>query len=160
MTAHEIELIKRSVSRIVPVANAAVYLFFSKLYELHPELKELSDAMPQSEEQRYFGILLYLINRIEKSDIPETLLTHFGSQCRNLGYSDLQLTSFSNAFYWTLEQTLRSAFTEEVQVSWRSFIREILVPIQQGYNHPELLVHFSNYSSTDTIKRNNRFCIH
>ncbi|MBI5727213.1 MAG: hypothetical protein HY965_05140 [Ignavibacteriales bacterium] len=118
-------IIRKSISRILPVANAAVFIFFSKLYEMDPDLKCMMKISDEAGERKYFGILVFLINRMDSIDSGFPLLEELAANCILQGMKEKHFVVLGQAFYWTLAQTLRSAFTEEVKNAWKNFILEI-----------------------------------
>lgn len=125
-------VIRKSISRIVPVANAAVFIFFSKLYEMDPELKYLMKIPDEAGERKYFGILIFFVNRMDALENGMPLLDELGNSCRLHGMKEKHFIVLGQAFYWTLAQTLRSAFTEEVKNAWKNFILEVFKSFYPG----------------------------
>ncbi|MBI2419006.1 MAG: hypothetical protein HYV28_14125 [Ignavibacteriales bacterium] len=125
-------VIRKSISRILPVANAAVFIFFSKLYEMDPELKCMMKISDEAGERKYFGILVFLINRMDTFESGFPLLEELGADCRLQGMKEKHFIVLGQAFYWTLAQTLRSAFTEEVKSAWKNFILEVFNTFYPG----------------------------
>lgn len=70
MTNKEIELVKASWAKVVPISNVAAELFYRKLFEIDPTLKCL---FPENLEEQ--GIKLMMINTaVNGLDSPQQVV--------------------------------------------------------------------------------------
>lgn len=134
MTAVEILLVRESLNRILPVSNASVYIFFSTLYELEPELKGILSIDPASDERKYFGLMLYLITLLDDQHSFQRACEDFGLLCRRKGLRGEHIGTIAAALHSTLEQTLRSAFSGGARAAWEKLIASAVYSLKIGYS--------------------------
>jgi len=92
MTTEEISLLKSSIQKIRPVAEQAAALFYARLFELDPTLRELFEGDMITQSRR---------------------LWHASSHVKQSHYD-----SIGEALLWTLSKGLGADFTFETRAAW------------------------------------------
>jgi hemoglobin-like flavoprotein len=118
MTTREIFLLKSSFRRIAPNASQTAALFFARLFELDPALRELFTSDMGRQGRRLMQMIGYAVSGL---DHPETLAPTF----RQLGQlhaayhvKESHYETAGTALLWALGKVLGEGFTEETCVAW------------------------------------------
>jgi len=118
LTSQQINLVQRSWSQVLPIADTAASLFYGRLFELDPSLRALftTDLKEQGKK------LMHMINlAVRGLDDPDKLIPavrDLGRRHTGYGVKDEHYDTVGAALIWTLEKGLDDAFTPEVQEAW------------------------------------------
>lgn len=118
MTSAEITLVKESFRKVLPIADQAAALFYTRLFELDPSLRALfhGDMAEQGRKLMHMlGMAVAGLDRLEQL-VPAVRalgLRHAGYRVRDEHYETV-----GEALLWTLGRGLGSAFTPEMQAAW------------------------------------------
>jgi len=125
MTPRQIQLVKSTWARVVPIRETAAELFYGRLFELEPSYRQMfkNDMTEQGKK------LMKTINiAVEALDDVEPLvptLKQMGADHAGYGVVDRDYNVVGAALLWTLEQGLGEAFTDEVKNAWAA-VYEVL----------------------------------
>lgn len=119
MTSEEVELVRESWRRLGPEGERASQLFYDRLFELHPESRQLFAGTDLPAQGRKLmdmigGIVGSLDAPLEA--IPE--VAALGRRHVSYGVQDRDYASVGAALLWTLEQLLGDSFTPELHDAW------------------------------------------
>lgn len=118
MTSTEISLVKESFRKVLPIADQAAALFYTRLFELDPSLRALfhGDMAEQGRKLMHMlGMAVAGLDRLEQL-VPAVRalgLRHAGYRVRDEHYETV-----GEALLWTLGRGLGAAFTPEMQAAW------------------------------------------
>ena len=118
MNTQEIQTLQQSFARVEPIAETAAALFYTRLFELDPNLRPLfkSDLKAQG-EKLMSAIKLVVIGM----DAPERIIPavqSLGQRHAGYGVCPEHYTTVGEALLWTLEKGLGEAYTPEVEAAW------------------------------------------
>lgn len=118
MTPQEIVLVKTSFRKIVPIADQAAALFYARLFELDPSLRELFHGDMSSQGRKLMQMIGLAVNGLDRLDslapsIRQLGMRHAGYQVRDEHYDTV-----GEALLWTLGKGLGADFTNEMQAAW------------------------------------------
>ena len=132
MTPQQIELVKVTWVKVVPIADKAAELFYGRLFELDPSVKSMfkNDMTEQGKK------LMKTINiAVEALDDVEPLiptLKEMGAAHAGYGVKDKDYNTVGAALLWTLEQGLGDAFTVEVKNAWGAVYEVLANTMKEG----------------------------
>ena len=132
MTPQQIELVKETWVKVVPIADKAAELFYARLFELDPSVKPMfkNDMTEQGKK------LMKTINiAVEALDDVEPLiptLKEMGAAHVGYGVKDKDYNTVGAALLWTLEQGLGDAFTDEVRNAWGAVYEVLASTMKEG----------------------------
>jgi hemoglobin-like flavoprotein len=118
MKPEQIELVKSSWVKVVPVAEQAAELFYGKLFELNPELKSLFKSDMKEQGRKLMAMLSTAINSLDKVETIIPAVQDMGRRHVAYGVKDEDYDTVGEALLWTLEQGLGDGFTTEVKGAW------------------------------------------
>ena len=118
MTPAQIEAVKNSWAKVVPIADQASILFYDKLFALDPSLRAL--FKPDMTEQRklLMTMLGTAVDGLDRLDTIVPAIQALGRRHKNYGVTQANYGTVGEALLWTLEQGLGDAFTAEVKEAW------------------------------------------
>ena len=120
MTPESDRLIRESWERLLPVGDAMVESFYSKLFESNPELEKLFRPTDMKEQRRKFLVMLSEIIRV--IDMPELLISEVADSGRrhvSYGVQDRDYEDVGAALLWAIGRALGDSCTPEVLSAWR-----------------------------------------
>lgn len=118
MTNDEIELVKASWAKVVPISNVAAELFYDKLFEIDPELKSM---FPESLEEQGKKLMMMINTAVYGLDSLEQIVPAvkaLGQRHADYGVIDAHYDTVGEALIWTLDQGLGDGFTDDVKNAW------------------------------------------
>jgi hemoglobin-like flavoprotein len=118
MTPAEITLVKESFRKVLPIADQAAALFYTRLFELDPTLRALFHGDMVAQGRKLMHMLGMAVAGLDRLDqlvpaVRQLGLRHAGYQVRDEHYETV-----GEALLWTLSRGLGAAFTQEVQAAW------------------------------------------
>jgi hemoglobin-like flavoprotein len=118
MTPVQIEAVKESWSKVVPIADQAAVLFYQRLFTLDPSLRAL--FKPDMTEQRklLMTMLGTAVGGLERLDTIVPAIHALGQRHKGYGVTAANYAAVGQALLWTLEQGLGDAFTPDVREAW------------------------------------------
>jgi len=118
MTAEEINAVKTSFAKVVPIADQAGLMFYEKLFQLDPSLRTMfaDDIEPQS--KKLMQIVSVAVDGLDKLETIVPALHALGSRHATYGVRDEHYDTVATALLWTLEKGLGPDFTPFVKDAW------------------------------------------
>ena len=113
------ELVQKSLADLGEDVTETAVLFYQRLFELDPNLEPIFKGDLQLQRAKFLDTLSFVVKHL---DVHETIaepvkqlgLRHFDYGVQNDHYQTVAI-----ALIWALEQSLGSAFTNEVRVAWQ-----------------------------------------
>lgn len=118
MTPEKIELVKSSWSRLVPVSEQAAALFYGRLFELAPELKQLFQSDMEEQGLKLMTMINTAVNSLDKLETIVPAVQDMGRRHVDYGVKDEDYDTVGAALIWTLEHGLGDTFTDDVKGAW------------------------------------------
>ena len=132
ITQQHKELVNKTWSNVVPIADTAAELFYGRLFELDPSVKPMfkGDMKEQGAKlMKTIGLAVSALNDLEPL-IPT--LKEMGAAHAGYGVKDAHYNTVGNALLWTLEKGLGDAFTDEVKNAWASVYEVLATTMKSG----------------------------
>ena len=120
MKPEQIELVQRSFAGVVPIAAQASELFYSRLFEIAPEVEPLFVVNMEDQGRMLMSMLATVVSGLDK---PETIIPAAEALAvRHKDYGALpeHYDLVGEALIWTLEQGLGDAFTPQTRDAWEN----------------------------------------
>ncbi len=118
MTPTQVETVKQSFGFVAPISTQAGALFYRRLFELDPALRQLfsADIRPQSE--KLMQTITVVVNSLDRLEEILPAVKALGARHVEYGVVDAHYDTVAAALLWTLEQGLGAKFTSEVREAW------------------------------------------
>ncbi len=118
MTPADIERVQGTWSKVLPIRDVAADLFYGKLFELDPSLREIFPSDMAEQKRKLMMMLNTAVNGLSDVEKLVPAVQDLGRRHVGYGVKDAHYGTVGAALLWTLEQGLGDAFTDEVKASW------------------------------------------
>ncbi len=118
MTTREISLLKSSFQKIGPVAEQAATLFYARLFELDPSLREFFHGNMAERGRKLWSMLSLAVNGIERLETLAPAIRQLGLNQAGQYVKERHYDSVGDALLWALAKGLGADFTQETRVAW------------------------------------------
>ena len=118
MTPEDIERVQATWKKVLPIRNTAAELFYGKLFEMDPQLRDLFPADLADQKRKLMMMLNTAVSGLSNVDALVPAVQELGRRHVGYGVRDEHYATVGAALLWTLEQGLGEAFTDEVKASW------------------------------------------
>lgn len=138
MNQQQIALVRQSFALVQPIATEAAALFYDKLFEADPSLRELFRGNMTHQGQRLMGMIGSALGLLDRPAALLPVLRSLGA--RHAGYQVRaeHYDTVGAALLKTLEQGLGHAFTPEARSAWVELYDVISRTMQEGAREPAM----------------------
>ena len=133
MHESEIALVQDSWEKVVPIADTAAKLFYNRLFDIDPSLKELFSQTDMAEQRKkLMQIITVAVRGLQRIDELLPAIEAMGRRHSGYGVREEHYTTVATALLWTLEQGLGPAFTPDVRSAWVETYTILSAVMQRG----------------------------
>jgi hemoglobin-like flavoprotein len=118
MTPNQIQLVQSTLPFIVSEKEQVARLFYARLFQLDPALRDLFGADLAKQGQKLVTMLGTLIAGLNRPEQIVPLLSALGQRHTSYGVQDSHYATVGAALLWTLERCLGPDFTAEMREAW------------------------------------------
>ena len=118
MTSRQIDLVQQSFRLIQPIIDDAAILFYERLFELDPSLRQMFQRPRREQARLLTQTLNVVVKGIDRPDQLRGAVQALGQRHAGYGVRDEHYETVGQALLWTLESGLKNAFTSEVRDAW------------------------------------------
>ena len=118
MDAQTIALVQASFEKVVPIADVAADLFYTRLFELDPSLRPMFKADLSEQKKQLMQILTVAVRGLNRLDEIVPAVQALGRRHAGYHVRPEHYATVAAALLWTLEQGLGAAFTPELKAAW------------------------------------------
>lgn len=118
VTPTDVSLVQSSWAKVAPISDTAADLFYGRLFELDPSLKELFPDDMAAQKKNLMQTLAVCVNGL--NDLGEIVpaVKALGQRHVNYKVKDEHYETVGAALLWTLSQGLGDEFTTETSEAW------------------------------------------
>ena len=120
MTSSEISLVKESFRMIAPSSDQAAALFYARLFELDPELREVFRGDMVEQGRKLMHMIATAVAALDRIDTLLPAVRDLGARHARYGMNEEHYATAGAALMWTLEKGLGADFTPSVRDAWTS----------------------------------------
>ncbi len=118
MTPSDINLVKDSFRKIVPIADQAAALFYARLFELDPALRPMFRGDMREQGRKLMAMIATAVAALERLDEIVPAIRQLGARHVAYGVQEEHYATVGAALLWTLEKGLGPEFTPAVKSAW------------------------------------------
>lgn len=118
MTPEQKTLVQESFAKVAPIAETAADIFYTKLFELDPELKPLFKGDIKEQGKKLMAVLGTAVAGLDDLENLVPVVQDLGKRHAGYGVKDEHYGTVAEALLYTLEQGLGEDFTPEVKDAW------------------------------------------
>jgi nitric oxide dioxygenase len=119
MTPNQQGLVQSTFDRVLPIADDAAALFYSRLFHLDPTLRPMFSRDLRQQGQKLMDMMAMAVRNLGRYDLIEDGVRALGIR-HHVAYGVLehQYDTVARALLWTLEQGLGDEWSDEVRDAW------------------------------------------
>ncbi len=118
MNNEQVKLVQESFAKVLPIADVAADLFYTRLFELDPSLRRLFPTDMAEQKHKLMLTLKFAVNSLSRLGDLVPVVQALGQRHAGYGVKNEHYNTVGAALIWTLEQGLGAAFTPEVKAAW------------------------------------------
>ena len=119
MTPEQKKIVQRTWKLVVPIADKAATLFYSRLFEIDPSTRPMFRAETLAEQRKKLvQILAAAVSGLDDLDALVPVVKDLGRRHAGYGVTAAHYGSVGQALLWTLEHGLGAAWTPEAKAAW------------------------------------------
>lgn len=118
LSVQQIQLIRDSWQRVIPMKEKAAELFYARLFELDPLVKPLFKGKLDSQGDKLMLTMNVVVNSLDNLGEVEAMLQAMGKRHIIYGVEAAHYETVGAAFLWVLQQGLGEHYTAEVEEAW------------------------------------------
>lgn len=136
LTQQQIALVKASFQEIVPMADVAADLFYSRLFLLDPTLKAMFRGNMKDQGRKLMKMLGVAIAALDNLEKVVPAIEDLGRRHVQYGVKKEHYEAVGTALLWTLEEGLGDQFTPRVKEAWTAVYTLVAeTAINAGYSN-------------------------
>ena len=140
MEAKTIELVQGTFKQVVPIADTAADIFYTKLFELDPALKPLFKGNMKEQGAKLMSMIGTAVNGLNNLDAIVPAVQNLGRGHVGYGVKDSHYDTVGSALLFTLDKGLGEAFTDEVKTAWTEVYTLLATTMKDAANEAEAAV--------------------
>ena len=133
MTPDQINLVRSTWEKIVPIADNAADLFYSRLFEIDPKLRNLFETTNLAAQKK--KLLQALATAIASLDALDKLAPQpeeLGCRHATYGVIDSHYEAVGSALLWTLQHGLGDGWSRDAEAAWSAVYGLVAKAMQAG----------------------------
>jgi hemoglobin-like flavoprotein len=118
MTPDQVKSVQASFAKVAPIADTAAGIFYSRLFEIAPEVKPLSRGDMTEQGRKLMRTLTVVVNGLGNLEAILPAASALAKNHVTYGVKASHYAPVGAALLWTLERGLGLDWTPEVQNAW------------------------------------------
>ena len=118
MTPQQVTLVQNSWEQVMPIQDTAAGLFYQRLFETDPSLKDLFKGDMQVQGRKLMSMITVAVRNLQRLSEIVPAVRDLGRRHVGYGVKPADYATVGAALLWTLEQGLGDAFTPELKAAW------------------------------------------
>ena len=118
LTNEEIELVKSSWAKLLPISDVAAELFYGRLFEIDPALKFMFSDNMEEQGKKLMLMINTAVTGLDGLEQIVPAVKAMGERHAGYGVADAHYDTVGEALIWTLGEGLGDDFTDEVKNAW------------------------------------------
>jgi len=118
MTPAQIDMIQASFAKVAPIAETAADIFYTRLFEVAPEVKPMFKGDIKEQGKKLMTTLGVVVNGLKNLDAIVPVAQKLAVQHVDYGVKPEHYTVVGESLIFTLEKGLGDAFTDELKEAW------------------------------------------
>ena len=115
----QIDLVKETWARVIPISETACRLFYDRLFETSPHLAPMFYGLDLvSQRQKLVKAINMVVMSLERIDALIPSIRDLGQRHLNYGAEESHYAQVGAALLWTLETGLGEDWSEAAEKAW------------------------------------------
>lgn len=118
VTSNEKYLVQETFALVEPIAEAAAEMFYNKLFELDPSLRDMFSGDMKAQGRKLMATLKVAVKGLDDLEKLVPVVQDLGRRHGDFGVKDAHYGTVAEALLWTLQEGLGDVFTPDVKNAW------------------------------------------
>ncbi len=118
MTDEDTRLVHESWSKTEFVQEMVAELFYTRLFELDPALREIFAVDARERQQKFASFMGATVRALDRTEVLLPVVRSLGVRNPAFATNEPFHANVALALLWTLEKSLRGEFTPQVKSAW------------------------------------------
>ena len=118
MTPDQVEIVQQSFAKAVPIADQAATIFYDRLFEVAPAVKEMFPSDMTEQRKKLMMMLAAVVNGLGNLESILPAASALAKRHVDYGAKPEHYPVVGGALLWTLEKGLGEAWTPEIAAAW------------------------------------------
>jgi hemoglobin-like flavoprotein len=118
MTPDQVALVQDSFAKVAPISDQAAELFYSRLFEIAPEVKPMFHGDMAEQRRKLMATLGVVVAGLTRLETVLPAASALARKHVSYGVKDEHYPVVGAALLWTLEKGLGDAWTPETADAW------------------------------------------
>jgi hemoglobin-like flavoprotein len=118
LSDEQVKLVKANWNAVKPIKETAAGLFYDKLFELDPSIREMFNDDISIQKKALMATISFAVATLNHPDKLIPAVQELGSRHGRYGVTAAHYGTVAQALLWTLEQGLGDAWTPEAKTAW------------------------------------------
>jgi hemoglobin-like flavoprotein len=136
LTDVQITLVQDTFAMVAPIAETAAQLFYGRLFELDPSLRQMFKGDMAEQGRKLMQMLSVAVHALDNLESIIPAVQALGARHVGYGVTMEHYAIVGDALLWTLEKGLGEAFTPQVKEAWAT-VYGALVGVATANLYPE-----------------------
>lgn len=136
MTKEQIELIENSWDYVLMNSTEAGMIFYNKLFELDPTLRQLFKGDIKSQSQKLISLITFAVHKLRNLDEIIHDVKSLGARHKGYHVKPEHYATVGTALLWTLEKGMDAHWTAEMKEAWVTLYGVLSGIMMETYNEP------------------------
>jgi hemoglobin-like flavoprotein len=125
VTLRQKQIVSESFPLIREIAIPVALLFYGRLFDLDPSLRQLFKIDMKEQSKKLADMLDALVESIDNWERIVPVLRELGKRHVAYGVKEQQYDTLCSALVWAFGQALQPGFDHEVRAAWTAVIRAV-----------------------------------
>lgn len=118
MTPEQVKLVQSSFEKVAPIAPQAADIFYSRLFEIAPEVRRLFPEDISEQKGKLMSMLTTAVTNLHQAEKIIPAVEDLGRRHVDYGVTEEHYKPVGEALIYTLDKGLGDEFTPEVKEAW------------------------------------------
>jgi hemoglobin-like flavoprotein len=118
LTVAQKTLVQESFATIATIADDAAVLFYQKLFELDPSLRQMFRGDMVEQRRKLMQMISATVKGLDRLEQLIPAVQDLGRRHARYGVAESQYDTVGTALLWTLQMGLGRTFTADMQDAW------------------------------------------
>ena len=138
MTPDQIKLVQQSFAKVVPISEQAAVLFYDRLFEIAPAVREMFPSDMAEQRRKLMATLAIVVNGLSNLELMLPAAASLATRHVGYGAKAEHYPVVGSALLWTLEKGLGTDWTADVADAWTAAYATLSgFMIAQAYGRPQ-----------------------
>ena len=136
MDRRQVDLVRASFAQLPQDAEAVGMLFYSWLFKIDPELRQLFRGDMQTQSKLLVTMIATAVENLDRLDLVLSAVRDLGRRHAGYGVKDTDYDTVETALLMTLAQALGGEFSPEVRQAWIACYRTLAEVMKTAAREP------------------------